>query len=223
MIFLLDRYVSDGYNQLTETIRQSDYYSQVPSLLIECADLDGTYDSIPIIFEDIYSHSQGISKDRQHPSILGKPTDMMEPSMNKTNTTTTTTSPPHIVNSKSFPSAKILKQQQKKQIEIKKSKEVLKKLRKNHDIIASENNPIQLIGYRKMNDDLPENSTDQFTDTAKTSEFAKTFRSTFTASLPSNYTKNKNLAESTRHSQKHNQNSKYFLNFEKENKCTSTL
>ncbi len=170
-------------------IRQTDYFSQMPVLPIECPDLDGIHDSIPVIFEDLYSHSQQIDLKIQTGNL--KQSALIKPNKHEqlhNKTTANAINSSHIVNSKSFPSAKTLREHQKKQIEMKKTKEVLKKARKNHDIIASENNPIQLIGYRKMNDDGLEALSNQFSDLTKTSEFAKTFRNTFTASLPINYT-----------------------------------
>jgi hypothetical protein len=46
---------SDSYNEFHELIRNSPYYSRLPSLTIECIELDGTPDTLPILIEEVYS------------------------------------------------------------------------------------------------------------------------------------------------------------------------
>ena len=46
---------SDQYHNLHERIRNSLYYSRLPHLPIECIELDGSPDTLPIIIEEIYS------------------------------------------------------------------------------------------------------------------------------------------------------------------------
>ena len=43
------------YMLVSEAVRRSDYFSNLPDLTVSCRDLDGASDSLPIIFEDIYS------------------------------------------------------------------------------------------------------------------------------------------------------------------------
>ncbi|CAF2818752.1 unnamed protein product [Rotaria sp. Silwood2] len=45
----------DSYNELHELVRNSAYYSRLPHLTIECVELDGTPDTLPILIEEIYS------------------------------------------------------------------------------------------------------------------------------------------------------------------------
>lgn len=46
---------SDTYNDLNEIVRNSLYYSRLPHLPIECSELDGVPDTLPILVEEIYS------------------------------------------------------------------------------------------------------------------------------------------------------------------------
>ncbi len=46
---------SDSYNEFHELIRNSPYYTRLPSLTIECIELDGIPDTLPILIEEIYS------------------------------------------------------------------------------------------------------------------------------------------------------------------------
>jgi hypothetical protein len=46
---------SDSYNDFHEIIRNSLYYSRLPHLPIECVELDGIPDTLPILIEEIYS------------------------------------------------------------------------------------------------------------------------------------------------------------------------
>jgi hypothetical protein len=46
---------SDSYNEFHELIRNSTYYSRLPPLTIECLELDGTPDTLPILIEEVYS------------------------------------------------------------------------------------------------------------------------------------------------------------------------
>ena len=45
---------NDSYNELHEIVRNSTYYSRLPPLTIECLELDGTPDTLPILIEEIY-------------------------------------------------------------------------------------------------------------------------------------------------------------------------
>lgn len=51
--FLLSE--SDPYNDLHELVRNSPYYARLPPLAIECVELDGVPDTLPILIEEIYS------------------------------------------------------------------------------------------------------------------------------------------------------------------------
>lgn len=56
MCFFLKRNFSgENFTQLYDLVKQSTYYAQVPKLLLECIDLDGNYDQIPVIFEENYT------------------------------------------------------------------------------------------------------------------------------------------------------------------------
>ena len=46
---------SDTYNDFHDFIRNSPYYSLLPPLPIECLELDGIPDTLPILIEEIYS------------------------------------------------------------------------------------------------------------------------------------------------------------------------
>ncbi|CAF4608010.1 unnamed protein product [Rotaria sp. Silwood1] len=45
----------DSYSELHEIVRNSPYYSRLPHLTIECVELDGIPDTLPILIEEIYS------------------------------------------------------------------------------------------------------------------------------------------------------------------------
>ena len=45
----------DSYNDFHELIRNSSYYNRLQSLPIECLELDGIPDTLPILIEEIYS------------------------------------------------------------------------------------------------------------------------------------------------------------------------
>ncbi|CAF3536336.1 unnamed protein product [Rotaria sordida] len=49
---------SDIYNDLHELVRNSLYYSRLPHLPIECVELDGTPDTLPILVEEIYTPTE---------------------------------------------------------------------------------------------------------------------------------------------------------------------
>jgi isoleucyl-tRNA synthetase len=55
---------SNSYNDLHELVRNSSYYSRLPHLIIECMELDGTPDTLPILIEEVYSTIE------QKPSII---------------------------------------------------------------------------------------------------------------------------------------------------------
>ncbi|CAF1649585.1 unnamed protein product, partial [Adineta ricciae] len=46
---------NDTFNELHDLVRNSPYYSRLPSLPVECTELDGTPDTLPILIEEIYS------------------------------------------------------------------------------------------------------------------------------------------------------------------------
>jgi hypothetical protein len=46
---------SDSYNDLHDLVRNSPYYSRLPPLPMECLELDGVPDTLPILIEEIYS------------------------------------------------------------------------------------------------------------------------------------------------------------------------
>lgn len=46
---------SDTFNELHDLVRNSPYYSRLPNLPVECIELDGTPDTLPILIEEIYS------------------------------------------------------------------------------------------------------------------------------------------------------------------------
>lgn len=46
---------AESYNDLHDLVRNSPYYSRLPALAIECVDLDGIPDTLPILIEEVYS------------------------------------------------------------------------------------------------------------------------------------------------------------------------
>jgi hypothetical protein len=46
---------SETFNDLHELVRNSSYYSRLPHLPVECVELDGIPDTLPILIEEIYS------------------------------------------------------------------------------------------------------------------------------------------------------------------------
>lgn len=49
-------YESDSYQEFHDLIRNSTYYSRLPPLPIECLELDGIPDTLPILIEEIYTN-----------------------------------------------------------------------------------------------------------------------------------------------------------------------
>ncbi|CAF1648237.1 unnamed protein product, partial [Adineta ricciae] len=45
----------ESYNDLHDLVRNSQYYSRLPVLTIECVELDGVPDTLPILIEEVYS------------------------------------------------------------------------------------------------------------------------------------------------------------------------
>ncbi|CAG5118978.1 unnamed protein product, partial [Candidula unifasciata] len=43
-----------GHSALASLVKNSPYFSNLPSLPVECVELDGDENTLPIIFEDIY-------------------------------------------------------------------------------------------------------------------------------------------------------------------------
>jgi hypothetical protein len=52
---------SETYSDFHELVRNSSYYSRLPHLTIECVELDGIPDTLPIIIEEIYSPIEQLS------------------------------------------------------------------------------------------------------------------------------------------------------------------
>ena len=50
------------HGQVATEVRSSDYLSRMPPLPVECLDIDGDWNSLPIIFEDRYVASPQTGK-----------------------------------------------------------------------------------------------------------------------------------------------------------------
>ncbi len=57
---------SNSYNDLHDLVRNSSYYSRLPHLSIECIELDGIPDTLPILIEEVYTSIE------QKPSIINQ-------------------------------------------------------------------------------------------------------------------------------------------------------
>lgn len=64
---------SDSYNELHDLVRNSPYYARLPPLTIECAELDGVPDTLPILIEEVYSAVEQSSSSMPLVPVKGKP------------------------------------------------------------------------------------------------------------------------------------------------------
>ena len=54
--FYLFRSRNINYTQLNDLVRQSEYFLQIPNLIVECIELDGANECMPIIFEETFAN-----------------------------------------------------------------------------------------------------------------------------------------------------------------------
>ena len=71
----------DNYNELHELIRNSTYYSRLPHLPIECVELDGIPDTLPVLIEEVYSPTDtqtiSLSSQWKHDTSLAQKTPII--------------------------------------------------------------------------------------------------------------------------------------------------
>jgi hypothetical protein len=149
-------------------VRNSSYYSRLPHLLIECAELDGIPDTLPILIEEIYSPSD------QQSIIL--------PSKSNTESSVSST-----IQNVSTPSTSHSKSQQTKTDNITSSPIVRQSIAKNflsfrsrtptniNPVVALSNEPfVKLTSYRKFDQNSTlESNSNQFSHRSKSSRLTK--------------------------------------------------
>ena len=188
-------------------IRQSEYFLQIPNLVLECLDLDGSNANAPIIIEENYTslaesiHPLLNSKSYEE-SYQDKISSSNLKQLDENNILITKSSDSNLILSQDSNNKKTLSIDSPLIYDLNKngtnnfkgtkSSEFFKKSKSlNKDIIASETNSIKLLSYKKMNNEETDvNLNASFED--KKNEKNKLIKNELTSSLPIKIIREKN-------------------------------
>ena len=137
-------------------MRSSLYYSRLPHLPIECVELDGVPDTLPIIIEEIYSPTDPQSPNQPLKATNEKSVPSAVQNLNKKPTDNSPShSKPHLTKTGSIPSSPIVRQSITKNILPFRSRTPT---HTNPIVALSNESSVKLTSYRKVDSDLPSDS-----------------------------------------------------------------